>query len=218
MQKEEDPDILLLSETKMDKRRLEFFRWKLGMTNFMVKNCEGQSGGLAVFWKTGVKVHFHTAARLYMDMDVEESDGFVWRFTGVYGEPKSDKKDLTWRAMRVLNAQTKRPWLMCGDFNEILLQCEKEGGEARPQASMDKFKQALEDCELADLGFIGDAFTWRNNSHRSEYYIRERLDRAVANMEWRSHFPGVVVKNGNHYHSDHRPVIVTIEREVVREC
>jgi hypothetical protein len=53
------------------------------MTNFMVKNCEGQSGGLAVFWKTGVKVHFHTTARLYMHMDVEESDGFVWRFTGV---------------------------------------------------------------------------------------------------------------------------------------
>jgi hypothetical protein len=77
------PDILFLSEKKMDKRRLEIFRWKLGMTNFMVKNCEGQSGGLAVFWKTGVKVHFHTTARLYMHMDVEESDGFVWRFTGV---------------------------------------------------------------------------------------------------------------------------------------
>jgi hypothetical protein len=45
---------------------------------------------------------------------------------------------------------------------------------------MDKFKEALDDYGLHDLGFEGDVFTWRNNSHISEHYIRERLDRAVA--------------------------------------
>lgn len=39
-------------------------------------------------------------------------------------------------------------------------------------------------------------------------YIRERLDRAVANVEWRGLFPLVHVKNGDPYHSDHRPVII----------
>jgi hypothetical protein len=37
---------------------------------------------------------------------------------------------------------------------------------------MDKFQEALEDCALHDLGFEGDVFTWRNNSHDSKYYIR----------------------------------------------
>uniref|UniRef100_A0A0A8XR28 Reverse transcriptase domain-containing protein n=1 Tax=Arundo donax TaxID=35708 RepID=A0A0A8XR28_ARUDO len=57
----------------------------------------------------------------------------------------------------------------------------------------------------------GDTFTWRNSNHRCENYIRERLDRAAANVEWQMRFPGYRVINGEHRHSDHHPVIVIIE-------
>ena len=49
IQKEEDPDTLFLSETEMDERRIEGFRWKLELTNMVVKKCDGRSGGLAIF-------------------------------------------------------------------------------------------------------------------------------------------------------------------------
>ena len=39
IQKEEDTDILFLSETKMDCNRIEGLRWHLGMTNLVVKDC-----------------------------------------------------------------------------------------------------------------------------------------------------------------------------------
>jgi hypothetical protein len=45
---------------------------------------------------------------------------------------------------------------------------------------MEKFKETLEECELDDLCFVGDAFTWRNNVHDASSYIIERLDRGVA--------------------------------------
>jgi hypothetical protein len=48
---------------------------------------------------------------------------------------------------------------------------------------MDKFRHALEDCSLVVLGYSGDTFTWRNNNHTSDNYIRERLDRAVADVD-----------------------------------
>lgn len=83
----------------------------------------------------------------------------VWRFTGLYGEPSSDKKDITWKALRVLRHKPG-PWLCMGDFNEILFQHEKQGGVARAQHCMDKFREALEDCGLDDLGYMGDTFTW----------------------------------------------------------
>jgi len=35
---EEDPDILFLFETKMDRNRIEGLRWRLGMTKLVVKN------------------------------------------------------------------------------------------------------------------------------------------------------------------------------------
>lgn len=36
-----DPDIQFLSETKMNEKRLEWFRWKMGLTNMVAKNCDG---------------------------------------------------------------------------------------------------------------------------------------------------------------------------------
>jgi hypothetical protein len=78
---------------------------------------------------------------------------------------------------------------------------------------MDRFKQALEVCELHDLGFEGDVFTWRNKQRVGNSHIKEMLDRAVANFEWLEKFPLVHVKNGDPFYSDHRPVIVSTEEE-----
>jgi hypothetical protein len=110
--------------------------------------------------------------------------------------------------MRMLKNQNDKPWLCSGDFNEILHSWEKEGGVPRQQIHMDRFKQALEFCELDDLGFAGDAFTWRNNNHDPAKYIRERLDRAVASVSSRQRFPAYKVTNGDPRHSDHRPIII----------
>ena len=90
LQKEEDPDILFLSETKMVSSKIEWLRWRLGLTNMVVKDCVGRSGGLAIFWHNGVKFCLRTTSRLYIDGDVEEADGFTWCPTSFYGEPKSD--------------------------------------------------------------------------------------------------------------------------------
>jgi hypothetical protein len=68
----------------------------------------------------------------------------------------------------------------------------------------------LEDCDLHDLGYTGDPFTWRNHHHLAASYIKERLDHAVANITWRRRFPLVKVKNGDPRHSNHRPVIVDV--------
>lgn len=38
------------------------------------------------------------------------------------------------------------------------------------------------------------------------------LDRAVANTNWRSRFPLMQVKNGDMYHSDHRPILIITEK------
>ena len=49
VKKREDPDVLFISETKLDERRMEKFRWLLGMPNMVVCNCDGKSGGLVLF-------------------------------------------------------------------------------------------------------------------------------------------------------------------------
>nr|AAM18736.1 putative reverse transcriptase [Oryza sativa Japonica Group] len=129
----------------------------------------------------------------------------------LYGDAHSETKHRTWTTMRGLIDNPTTPWLMAGDFNEILFSHEKQCGRMKAQSAMDEFRHALTDCGLDDLGFEGDAFTWRNHSHSQEGYIREWLDRAVANPEWRAMFPAARVINGDPRHSDHRPVIIELE-------
>ena len=82
---------------------------------------------------------------------------------------------------------------------------------------MDKFKATLEACELGDLGFIGDAFTWRNHSHTAVNYIKERIDRAVATQSWCNRFSAFKVTNGDPRHSDHRPIIIDTQGGAKRQ-
>jgi hypothetical protein len=92
-----------------------------------------------------------------------------------------------------------------GDFNEILYLHEKEGGNPRPQQYMNAFRDALVDCDLKDLGYLGDRFTWRRGR------IRERLDRAVANPGFMNMMPNVAVTNMKFQRSDHRPILLDAE-------
>jgi hypothetical protein len=77
LQKEVDPNILFLSETKMNGRRMEPFRRKLGLTNLVVKDCEGRSGGLALFWKKNIDLRVNLLCSTFVDVDVVENDGFI---------------------------------------------------------------------------------------------------------------------------------------------
>lgn len=170
-------------------------------------------GGIAVFWRWGINVVLRNYSDNHIDVDVVEMDGFKWRFTGIYGFPQIEDRHKTWSLLRDLHLQESLPWLCAGDFNEILFQHEKDGGVSKSQSHMDRFREAIVDCELGDLGFEGDVFTWRNNHHDVEGYVRERLDRALANMGWRNYFPFVQVLNGDPRHSDHRQVIISTERQ-----
>jgi hypothetical protein len=171
-------------------------------------------GGIAVFWRRGFNVALRGMPQYYIDVDVKEDDGFTWRFTGVYGEAQSDLKHRTWQHLRNLYDDPSLPWMCAGDFNEILFSYEKEGGRQRQQQCMDRFRETLEHCQLNDLGYEGDCFTWRNHNHIAENYIRERLDRAVANDRWGARFPTARLINGDPRHLDHRPLIITTERTV----
>jgi hypothetical protein len=64
---------------------------------------------------------------------------------------------------------------------------EKWGGGGRANSQMREFQIALEFCDFSNLGYIGPKFTWSNCQDDHEF-IKERLDRGVANTSWRELF------------------------------
>jgi hypothetical protein len=92
-----------------------------------------------------------------------------------------------------------------GDLNEILYDHEKEGGRTRPRQYMQAFHNAMDDCDLHDLGYMGDSFMW----HRG--MLRSRLDRAIRNDSWRQMQDKAAVIHLEYNHSDHRPLLLDTE-------
>src|ERR1044072_8782960 len=104
---------------------------------------------------------------------------------------------MNWDYLRDLHKMIDLPWMMAGDFNEILQSSEKEGGAPRPQWCMQAFSTTLDDCNLDDLGFNADLFTWRRGQ------IRERLGRATSNVAWDDLFPKYGISPQPFDKSDH---------------
>ncbi|KAL6179662.1 hypothetical protein ACLB2K_046334 [Fragaria x ananassa] len=109
--------------------------------------------------------------------------------------------------VEALSGDSSLPWIVVGDFNEILHEDEKEGGLARNRNQILRFQGALDDAELFDLGFRGAPFTWKGGD------VRCRLDRAVATPSWLDVFPASRVLHLPPIHGDHVPLLIGVLQE-----
>lgn len=54
------------------------------------------------------------------------------------------------------------PWAHMGDFNEVLSEEEKSGGNPICQRRVRAIQDCMNECHMMDLGFSGLKFTWSN--------------------------------------------------------
>ena len=81
------------------------------------------------------------------------------------------------------------------------------GGRLRPYARMKIFQDALDECGLIDLGFVGSKFTWSKNCANG-VSVWERLDRAVGSTNLFALFPTTKVVPIDYVTSDHKPIMI----------
>jgi hypothetical protein len=117
-----------------------------------------------VLWRRRIDVALRNFSDNQIDMDVKEADGFEWRFTGVYGFSQTEVKHKTYTLLKDLQLQyTINVWWLCaGDFNEIMYQHKKKGGAYDHRHRWIDLEKQLIFCELLELAFEGDIFTWCN--------------------------------------------------------
>ncbi|KAL2933323.1 5'-nucleotidase domain-containing protein 1 [Bienertia sinuspersici] len=176
------------------------------------KGSEGNSGGLGLWWHD-VNLRIESYSRHHIAAKVlDEQDRPLWLAVGLYGWAEQANKLHTWELIRNLVGQHQGPIIFFGDFNEILMDEEKEGGVCGGQRSMTDLKDVLDACWLRDLGYTGEKFTWQRG-RSMKTLVRERLDRFVANDGWCRLFPAVRVCNYPIAHSDHAPIFIKAGKE-----
>ncbi|CAM8890635.1 unnamed protein product [Rhodiola kirilowii] len=202
------PQIVCLLETKKDEVGWDLMKWKLGFQNCFVVASRGKAGGLAVLWSEDVDLRIRNYTDCHVDMEISNSQFF--RLTLFYGDPMVSRRKYSWTLLRRLRTISDVPWIVIGDFNEVVGDNEVEGVRSRQLWQMNNFRDALEDCGLADVGFRGFPFTFSN--HREGVAeMRARSDRAVADSRWRSLFPSAMVFHHHLLASDHQLILLDTE-------
>ncbi|XP_016748281.1 uncharacterized protein [Gossypium hirsutum] len=72
---------------------------------------------------------------------------------------------------------------------------------------MGVFREALETCDLVDLGYHGRWYTWERENFPTNN-IRKRLDMGVANPSWYNLFPNYRLTHLDSPCSDHCPILL----------
>ena len=168
---------------------------------------EGRGGGVVIFWKKEVDFSVDTYSPNHIDAVINKGKEGEWRFTGFYGEPKTNNHFISWATLKRLKSKFSLPWLYAGDFNEIIRAHEKLGGRHRPNRQMEEFRDVLDEYGFQDLGYCGNKFTWCNR-HGEGHTVWERLNRVVGTAKWLSMFPATKVVHLECGTSDHKPIMI----------
>ncbi|KAM2044525.1 hypothetical protein ACFX1T_008833 [Malus domestica] len=205
------PDIVILLETKNKSSRYGYLKKRLGMEFLHAVEPKGIGGGLCVFWMDGPKILLVKSADHMIKVNVWDDDKeCYWRLFGIYASSDEKKRRDQWRTLGNRIGRERDPCLLIGDFNDILYNGEKDGGNHRYAASMRDFRDFVANNELLDLGYEGYPFTWRNN--RDSLPIQQRLDRGFASLEWHDLYSNTKILHVVLEGSDHSLLLLTTKK------
>ena len=207
------PSFIFLSETLANKSKVDAVCKAVGFAGCMVVDAHGHSGGLALLWKNDGGCVIRDFSKHFIDFEVETEQVGRWRYTGFYGCPERNRRRESWGLIRSLAGTSDLPWCIIGDFNDLMYDTEKRGGRDHPRSLLNGFADTISECNLRDLGFIGDKFTWEK-SRGTTRWVQERLDRGLANQSWCDLFPLAEIRVIEVATSDHLPLFLQLNKQV----
>jgi exonuclease III len=206
-----NPEILILTETRLGGDRAAELARSFPFDGFLCTNTIGFAGGIWILWKTEAVEVDHlcsTEQEIHASVKVRSSN-YLWLISAIYGSPCRSERRILWDNLKIIAGLNNLPWVMLGDFNDILLCEEKWGGNRPSNSRIREFRNCLNACNMIDLGFSGPKYTW-SNCHDMNSLIMERLDRVLANPDWKILFPEASVSHLTRTHSDHCPVLLNL--------
>ncbi|XP_019170561.1 PREDICTED: uncharacterized protein LOC109166130 [Ipomoea nil] len=176
------PDFVFFMETKVPRVHAERIRVTLGYEGLFYVDNDGLSGGMALLWKKNNTVRLLSYSQSHIDVEISLFNK-LWRMTCIYGIPERNRREETWDLLSTLKNRSLLPWVVIGDFNNLLYQREKKGGNPYPNSLLRGFGEAVDDCGLMQMPMRGHQFTWQKGKGTPNW-IEERLDKALITNEW----------------------------------
>nr|GMD06060.1 uncharacterized protein LOC109186215 [Ipomoea batatas] len=174
------PIVLFIMETKLSTVKMDKIRVTLGYDNLFTVDPVGLGGGLALFWKKETHLTITGFSRNYIDTTIKlENSPILWRYTGYYGCPERNKRKSSWDLVKHLSIQNTLPWILMGDFNDLLHPSEKIGRVQHPNWLIQGFPEAVEDAWKDNNTTQGNAATDVHWSKPQPGFLKLNVDAAI---------------------------------------
>ncbi|XP_074271406.1 uncharacterized protein LOC141595341 [Silene latifolia] len=140
--------------------------------------------------------------------------GQMWWMSVIYGFNRVNERLPLWTSLRSMRQVVNGPWLIMGDFNNVLAMCERVGSVVSSN-ELRGFQDCVDDSGLIDLPAQDAFFTW-NNKHEPGDMVLSRIDRTMSNDDWLLHFSDTTTMFHPQVEFDHCPCTITLSVGVVR--
>nr|KYP67620.1 LINE-1 reverse transcriptase isogeny [Cajanus cajan] len=182
------PTLLFLFETHTTFANLASFWRNERYETVAVEEAHGHAGGIwaLVQANCNYSIQLLDSGPQVISLLISKGDqSFIC--SGVYGSPCIAQRRILWTHLSQMRSLFQLPWVLLGNFNDILFGHEQRGGNFS-NARASEFQTMLDNCDLLDLGYFGNKYTWQRPSMGGRL-ISRRLDRALGNQSWRVLFP-----------------------------
>ncbi|XP_019179273.1 PREDICTED: uncharacterized protein LOC109174494 [Ipomoea nil] len=169
-------------EIKVGRIHAERLRIKIGFEGLFYVDSVGVGGNLALLWRKNNTARLLSFSKNHVDIEVAIRDE-VWRMTCFYGFPQRNRRREAWQLLSGLKGRSTLPWVVLGNFNDLLYQQEKRGGNPHPDDLLRGFGETLDNCGLIQLPMRTHQFTWEKGEG-TDGWIEERLDKVLVTAPW----------------------------------
>lgn len=204
--REHNPDVVFICETKASKSRMEFVKAKLCFDKFCCVEPAGLAGGLTIFWQKYIDLRITYKDKHMIGAIIFNISETPWLVSVCHAPTYYSQKENFWNILQAFVEAFDGPWSCLGDFNNILENWEKYGGNLG-EASGKGLQDFILRTGAIDLGYCGQKYKWSNKRWGKDC-IKERLDRGICNDKWQMLFPHAVVWHLPAVQSDHNPILL----------
>lgn len=95
----------------------------------------------------------------HIDVSMLNNNMQYWRLTCFYEFPNRTRRRESWEFIRSLASRSSLPWIIYGDFNDILCSADKMGIHPHPQMLLDGFRTAIKDSALIEVELTDGNYT-----------------------------------------------------------
>ncbi|CAL2228539.1 unnamed protein product [Prunus armeniaca] len=153
-------DVFAILEPRISGPRALSVAQSLGFSHYHIVDASGFSGRVWLLWNgnsVSLQVVAHSSQSITALVTLRNHR---WLLTVVYANPCPGIHEALWKYFDGLIKASNLPWLVLGDFNDIVSMDEKCGGNFDQGGK--RFGEWIDRNHLVDLGFSGAKFTWCN--------------------------------------------------------